>query len=280
MRKRQGRGVRRVRPGGTWQGINRGLRGRGGLIAFLATAGVLGILSGFALAAPGGRGSSTHGVRVHSADRARHAASVATDEVTTTVTGPATTLTTTIPCAEQTQREVITPPSLSTVTGEDTTVTETLPDSSETITEPGSTETISQDGTTQTVTEPDSTISQTEPGSTIVRTVPGPAVVTTVPGTTETVTDCTSSTITTSTQSTGAVLGTSASGGTTTKLAIERSKRGGKKKGGASDPVATTATGASGSLPFTGLQVPALILIGIGMGAAGLVLRRRVGSLD
>jgi hypothetical protein len=202
--------------------------------------------------------------------------------VTTTVTGPDTTLTTTIPCAEPAQSEEISPPSVITLPGDDTTITETQPDSTQTITQPGSTETITQDGTTETVTQADQTITQTEPGTTIVRTAPGPAVVTTIPGTTETVTDCTSATVTTTetgSTSTGAVLATAAGSGTTTKLPGEKSDRQGRKRA-ASDPVAMTAVGASGGLPFTGLQVPALILIGIGMGAAGLVLRRRAASLD
>jgi len=278
LKKRRTSGVRRIRPEGAWQGKIRGLGGRGVLIMFLAVAAALGIVSGLALAAPGG-GTATRAIKAHSSHAATKVASAAAE--VTTVTGPDTTLTTTIPCAEQAQREEIAPPSVSTVAGEDTTVTETEPGSTQTITEPGSTETLTQDGTTQTVTQPDQTITQIEPGSTVVRTVPGPAVVTTVPGTTETVTDCTSSTVTTTepgTTATGAVLA-SASGGTTTKLPGERSD-GKHGKRAASDPVATTATGASGGLPFTGLQVPALILIGIGMGAAGLVLRRRAASLD
>jgi hypothetical protein len=266
--------------GGARQGTNRGLRGRGGLITFLAAAGVLGIVSGFALAAPGGTvGPAIH---PHSAHKSQHSAYAATEqEVTTTVTGPDTTLTTTIPCVEQAQREA-TPPSTITSTAQDTTITETQPGSTETITEPDSTETITQDGTTETVTQRGSTITETQPDSTVVRTVPGPEAVTTIPGTTETVTDCTSSTVTTTSPgetSTGAVLASSASG-VTRKLPIEKSQDEGRKKGGPSDPVATTATGASGSLPFTGLQVPLLILVGLGMGAAGLALRRRLGSLD
>jgi hypothetical protein len=278
LKKRRAKtGVRIPGLGGTRQGINRGLRGRGGLITFLAAVGVLGIVSGFALAAPGGNGGLA--VKAHPAHKSL--SSAAGEEVTTTVTGPDTTLTTTIPCVEQAQREV-TPPSTITSTGADTTITETLPGSTETITEPDSTETITQDGTTETVTQPGSTITQTEPGSTVVRTVPGPEAVTTVPGTTETVTDCTSSTATSTdpgTTSTGVVLAASASG-VTRKLPIEKSSGEGRKKGGPSDPVATTATGASGSLPFTGLQVPLLILVGLGLGAAGLALRRKAGSLD
>jgi hypothetical protein len=263
------------------QGKIRGLGGRGGLITFLAVAAALGIVSGLALAAPG-VGTPARTAKARPAHTARAASSAAGDEVTTTVTGSDTTLTTTIPCAEQAQREEVGPPTLTTVAGEDTTITETQADSTETVTQPGSTETITQDGTTETVTQPDQTITQTQPGSTVVRTVPGPAVVTTVPGTTETVTDCTSATVTTTdpgSTSTGAVLAASANSGTTTKLPGDKPKGKGRERA-ASDPVATTATGASGSLPFTGLQVPALILIGIGMGAAGLVLRRRAASLD
>jgi hypothetical protein len=274
--------VRRTRLGGSRQGENRGLRGRGGLITFLATAGVLGIVSGFALAAPGGQGAG----RIHSA-RAPHTVTprevtTTTEQVTTTFAAD-TTITTTIPCVEQAHREVA-PATLTTIASEEETVTETLPGSTETTTEPDSTETITQEGTTQTVTQPGSTITQTQPDSTTVRTVPGSAVVTTIPGTTETVTDCTSSTFTatssTESTSTGAVLGTSTSGGTTRKLPTEKSQDRGKKNGGGNETAVATATGASGGLPFTGMQVPLLILVGFGMGAAGLVLRQRLGSLD
>jgi len=41
-----------------------------------------------------------------------------------------------------------------------------------------------------------------------------------------------------------------------------------------------TAENASGGLPFTGLHVPLLILIGLGMAATGVVLKRRLGSLE
>jgi hypothetical protein len=214
--------------------------------------------------------------------------STVTEDMTTTTTAPDTTLTTTIPCFQQASRE-ITPRSLTTITVPGSTVTQTEPGSTITQTEPGSTETITENGTTQTVTQPGSTITQTQPGSTFTTTIPGSTVVSTIPGTTQTVTDCTSSTTTetssTESTSTGAVLGTSTSGGgTTTKLAAEKSEGSGKEHGDAVDPVAAAATpaagAASGSLPFTGFHVPVLILFGIGMGVVGLMLRRRLASLD
>src|SRR6266550_8806932 len=119
---RRNRRDRRARLAHTWQGVHRGLRGRGGLITFLATAGVLGILSGFALASP-----------------QQQTAVTATDSGHTTVTGDTTT-------SEMTT--ITLPDTTSTVTGPNTTSTITGPDTTSTLTEPD---------TTSTVTDPDTT---------------------------------------------------------------------------------------------------------------------------
>jgi hypothetical protein len=205
--------------------------------------------------------------------------STITVPVTTTTTGPDTTVTNTVPCQNQ---QTVIPRSLTTITIGGTTITQTEPGSTETTTVPGTTDTVTQEGTTSTVTQPGSTITQSVPGSTETTTVPGSTEVSTIPGTTQTVTDCTDSTTsstegTTTTSTISAVAGTTTSGG---QLAGHKAKD--NNGGGGNAAVAGTAAPAqaSGSLPFTGLHVPLLILVGLGMAGAGVALRRKVGSLD
>jgi hypothetical protein len=198
--------------------------------------------------------------------------STVSQDTTTTTTGPDTTLTTTVPCVQS--DAVVTPRSLTTITIGGTTITSTQPGSTSTITEPGTTGTVTEPGSTQTVTEP---------GSTDVTTVPGSTIVSTIPGTTNTVTDCTTSTTSTTsstagTTTTGGVEGTTTSGGSTTSSVGGTTKKHGGGNG--NGPAAGTVQNASGGLPFTGLHVPLLILLGLGMAVTGLVLRRRLGSLE
>jgi hypothetical protein len=204
--------------------------------------------------------------------------STVTQDTTTTTTGPDTTLTTTVPCLQQ--QSAVTPRSLTTITIGGTTITQTTPGTTNTVTEPGTTNTVTEPGTTQTVTQPGNTVTQTEPGSTDVTTVPGSTIVSTVPGQTNTVTDCTTSSTTSSTAgttTTGGTEGTTTSGGSTSSVAGTQKKGGGN---GGNGSVAGTAENASGGLPFTGLHVPLLIMLGLGMAATGLVLRKRLGSLE
>ncbi len=186
--------------------------------------------------------------------------------VTTTTTGPGSTLTTTVPCLQT----VAAPKSLTTITIGGTTITNT---------QPGNTVTQTIPGTTGTVTQPGSTVTETQPGSTDVTTIPGSTVVSTVPGETSTVTDCTttSTSSTEGTTTTGGTEGTTTSGGSTTSNVAGTTN---KKKSGGNGAAAVTATNTSGGLPFTGLHVPLLILIGLGMAATGVVLKRRLGSLE
>jgi hypothetical protein len=51
---------------------------------------------------------------------------------------------------------------------------------------------------------------------------------------------------------------------------------GGGAGGGAAGAVAEEAAAGEGGLAFTGLHVPALILIAVGMAAAGIVLRKKL----
>ncbi len=48
--------------------------------------------------------------------------------------------------------------------------------------------------------------------------------------------------------------------------------------GSASSPSPGPSSGSSGTLPFTGLNVEALVVVGIGLIGGGLVLRRAIGS--
>ena len=186
--------------------------------------------------------------------------------VTTTTTGPGSTLTTTVPCLQQ--ESAVTPKSLTTITIGGTTITNT---------QTGSTDVTTIPGTTGTVTEPGSTVTNTQPGSTDVTTVPGSTVISTVPGETNTSTVCTTSTTssTAGTTTTGGTEGTTTSGGSTSNVAGTT-----KKKKSGNGPAATAVQNASGGLPFTGLHVPLLILLGVGMAATGLVLRKKLGSLE
>src|SRR5215208_1212469 len=188
--------------------------------------------------------------------------------VTTTTTGPDTTLTTTVPCLQQ--EPAVTPKSLTTITIGGTTITQTTP---------GSTDVTTIPGTTGTVTEPGSTVTNTVPGSTDVTTVPGSTVVSTVEGSTNTSTVCTttSTSSTEGTTTTGGTEATTTSGGSTSNVAGTTKKKNGGNGNGAA---AVTAENASGGLPFTGLHVPLLILIGLGMAATGVVLKRRLGGLE
>jgi hypothetical protein len=213
--------------------------------------------------------------------------STVTQDVTTTTTGPDTTLTTTIPCVETASR-VVSPKTLTTVTVPGSTVTQTVPGTTDYSTVPGDTSTITEDGTTSTVTEPGSTITETQPGSTLTTTVPGSTFVSTIPGTTNTVTDCTNETTSTTTSTgdstststdTGAVLGTSTSGGDPGGKGKPAAKKS-NDSGGGNGAIAADTQDAAGSLPFTGFQAPVLILLGLGMAAAGVLLRRRLGSAD
>ncbi len=210
---------------------------------------------------------------------------VTLDETTTT-TGPDTTVTTTIPCVETAIRRVISPATVSTVTDPGSTVTQTVPGSTDYVTVPGETSEVTQDGTTSTVTQPGSTITETQPGSTLTSTVPGSTFVSTIPGTTNTVTDCTNETSTitstgdTSTSTdTGSVLGTVASGGDPGGKGKPAAKKS-KNDGGGNGAIAADTQDPAGSLPFTGFQAPILILVGLGMAAAGATLRRTLGSAD
>lgn len=203
---------------------------------------------------------------------------------TTTTTGPGTTVTTTAECPQSLS---VSPRSLTTITVTGSTETITLPGSTVISTQPGSTNTITEPGQTITTTFPGNTDTITEPGNTVTSTQAGQTIVSTVPGETSTVTDCTTSTSeTTSTEGTTTTAGTTTATGATAGT-VETGGIGGvagSKKASKKDPtnesVAAAATEASGGLPFTGLHVPALILVGLLMAAAGLVLRRTVRSLE
>jgi hypothetical protein len=85
-----------------------------------------------------------------------------------------------------------------------------------------------------------------------------------------------------STTATGAVAGTSASGTIPGGKGDPKGSGGsdGKNVGGGSGSAAASAQEAAGSLPFTGMHAPLLIVVGLGMAAAGLVIRRRLGDAE
>jgi hypothetical protein len=130
------------------------------------------------------------------------------------------------------------------------TVTETTTTTTDTTTTETTTTTDTTDTTTTDTTTTDTTTGTTSTGST------------------------TTDTGGTTTTSTGEAAGTTAGGGT-----------GGTTNDG-NTPKAKTTNGAvagqvassSGGLPFTGLHAPLMILVALGMGAAGLALRKRINS--
>jgi hypothetical protein len=103
-------------------------------------------------------------------------------------------------------------------------------------------------------------------------------------GTTSTDTSTTdTSTTDTTTTGTGGTAGTTTAGTTPTTPptqgvagAVGGGGPSGKAGGGTTSPVAEEAVEAQGGLAFTGLHVPALILIALGTTAAGIVLRKRL----
>jgi hypothetical protein len=238
-----------------------------------------------------GTGSTTTGsTTTHTSD------TTLTSTTTSTVntTGPNTTTTTT-PVTTTTVPLTTTVPFTSTTTVPGSTVTETTTNTScdevvaaaprslttVTITQ---TTTHSVPGSTVTVTRPETTETVTDTGSTVTETGTD-EVVSTVTGEPSTVTDCTTvpttSTLTSSTAgtTTGGTLATTTAGSTTstTSNVAGTTKKGG---GNGNGPAAGTVQNASGGLPFTGLHVPLLILLGVGMAATGLVLRKRLGSFE
>jgi hypothetical protein len=123
-------------------------------------------------------------------------------------------------------------------------------------------------GTTTTTTSTDTSTTDTSTTDTS----------TTDTSTTDTSTTDTSTTGTTTT-GTGGTAGTTTAGTTPTQGvagAVGGGGPSGKAGGGTTSPVAEEAVEAQGGLAFTGLHVPALILIALGTSAAGLVLRKRL----
>ncbi len=91
--------------------------------------------------------------------------------------------------------------------------------------------------------------------------------------TTDTTTDTTGTTTTGTTTDTGGTAGTTQAGGGGGG-GVAGTKEAAPEGGGA----AREATTASGGLPFTGLHAPLMVLVALGMGAAGLALRKRLNS--
>jgi hypothetical protein len=101
----------------------------------------------------------------------------------------------------------------------------------------------------------------------------------TVTTTTTTTTTSTTSTTSTSTTDTSSTTTSTPTGGTAGTTGSGGGGGGNEKAAGttakSAPAAAAQATQASGGLPFTGLHVPALILIALGMTVAGVLLRRK-----